>query len=257
MYATDLYESSTVERMAGHWLKLLERMASDAGKKIGELAMLSELERRQVVEEFNRTEEFYGAGVMQELFQQQVEENPAATALIFGEEELSYGELNGRANQLAWYLRELGVGPEVRVGLCAQRSVEMVVGLLGILKAGGAYVPLDAEYPSERLAYMLEDAQIPLLLTHSTLLERLPASTGTTVCLDSERETIARFSRENPPVRVTGENAVYVIYTSGSTGKPKGASLPITVWLIGFNGLKRLTSYRWETVRFTKDTIWF
>ena len=222
-YARDLYEGSTVERMAGHWLRLLEGMALEPGKRVSELEMLSEGERRQVVEEWNLTEREYprDRGV-HELFEEQVRQRPEAVAVVCGEQELSYGELNERANRLGHYLSEMGVGPEVRVGLCVERSVEMVVGLLGVLKAGGAYVPLDPEYPAERLGYMLEDTAAPVLLTQAGIQHRLPGYDGKVVCLDGDWPEIAERSGDNVAVTVAGENAAYVIYTSGSTGKPKG-----------------------------------
>ena len=156
-----------------------------------------------------------------QLFEAQVERSPEAVALLFDGQELTYRELNERANQLAHHLRRLGVEPEVHVGLCVERSPEMVIGLLGILKAGGAYVPLDPAYPTERLAFMLEDAQVTVLLTHQRLRERLPTS-AKVVCLDTEWHKIARESKENRVVNITGENSVYVMYTSGSTGQPRG-----------------------------------
>ena len=142
--------------------------------------------------------------------------------MVFEEQQLTYRELNARANQLAHHLRALGVGPEVLVGLCLERSLELVVGLLGILKAGGAYVPLDPSYPAERLAFMLEDTQAPVLLTQERLLGQLPPHAGRTLCLDRDWPTIAAQPATNPPCRATADNLAYVIYTSGSTGTPKG-----------------------------------
>ena len=152
----------------------------------------------------------------------QVKQSPDAVALVFQECSLTYQELNRRANQVAHYLQKSGVGPEVLVGICVERSFEMVIGLLGILKAGGAYVPLDPEYPKERLAFMLEDANVPILLTQSHLLPRLPSSSAKILCLDSENHRITREFDSNPKSKITAENIIYVIYTSGSTGKPKG-----------------------------------
>ena len=157
-----------------------------------------------------------------ELFAEQAERTPERIALICEEQQVSYGELNRRANQLGHYLQGLGVGPEVVVGLCLERSVEMVVGLLGVLKAGGAYLPLDPEYPLERLGYMLEDAGVGVVLTERELEERLPAFWGQTVCLDEEWERIGEESESEPESGVEAENLAYVIYTSGSTGRPKG-----------------------------------
>ena len=143
--------------------------------------------------------------------------------MVFEEKELTYRELNARANQLAHYLRSVGIGPEVLVGLCLERSIEMVVGIVGIVKAGGAYVPLDPSYPVERLAFMLEDAQVPVLLTQAHLVGQLPEGSARVICLDRDWQAISAESVENPVSAVTPENLAYVIYTSGSTGKPKGA----------------------------------
>src|SRR5216683_2242299 len=222
-YATDLYERATIERMLGHWERVLEEMVAKPEERISEIKMMREEERRQVVEEWNETEREYEKDrSIQELFEEQVKRTPEATAVIFEGAELSYEELNRRANQVGHYLRGLGVGAEERVGICVERSLEMVVGLLGILKAGGAYVPLDPEYPPERLGYMLEDARVPVLLTQERIRERLPESDARIVELDKEWEQIARESSEDLPSVTEGENAAYVMYTSGSTGRPKG-----------------------------------
>jgi amino acid adenylation domain-containing protein len=161
-----------------------------------------------------------------QIFEQQVEKTPNAVAVVFEERRFTYQELNCHANQLAHHLRTLGVGPEVLVGICMERSLEMVVGLLGILKAGGAYVPLDPAYPLERLAFVLDDIQAPVILTVEGLLKKLPEHGKQVVCLDSDWETIAQNSEENPVCETTPENLIYVIYTSGSTGKPKGVMIP-------------------------------
>ena len=158
-------------------------------------------------------------------FEEQVELTPNGIAVEYRGQQLTYGELNDRANQLADYLSKLGVGAEVLVGFFVERSLEMLVGLLGILKAGGAYVPLDPAYPPERLAYMVEDAKIAVLLTQNELLTRLPEHQAQVVCLDSDWDQIAKCSPVNPTVTTTGENLAYIIYTSGSTGKPKGVMI--------------------------------
>ncbi|WP_333448013.1 amino acid adenylation domain-containing protein, partial [Microcoleus sp. herbarium2] len=162
---------------------------------------------------------------MHQLFEAQVERTPDAVAAVFEDEQLTYGELNCRANQLAHHLRSLGVSPDQLVGICVERSLKMIVGFLGILKAGGAYVPLDPSYPQERLAFMLKDAEVSVLLTQQQLVEKLPEHQARLVCLDTEWETIARQSKENPLSEVTPEGLAYVIYTSGSTGKPKGVCI--------------------------------
>ena len=159
-----------------------------------------------------------------QLFEFQVKLTPDAIGVIFEGKQLTYQELNSQANQLAHYLKTLGVGPEVLVAACVERSLEMVVGLLGIFKAGGAYVPLDPHYPQNRLAFMLEPSQTPVLLTQQHLVESLPEPRGQVICLDGNSETVACFSQENPDSGVTPDNLAYVIYTSGSTGQPKGVA---------------------------------
>jgi len=160
-----------------------------------------------------------------QLFEEQVEKTPEAIAVVFKNQSLSYATLNQKANQLAYYLQTLGVKPEVLVGICVERSLEMVIGLLGILKAGGAYMPLDPDYPAARLAFMLEDAKVPVLLTQSSLKEKLPPSQASMVCLDTDWAMISRLSDKNLDSGVKSENLAYVIYTSGSTGKPKGVMI--------------------------------
>jgi amino acid adenylation domain-containing protein len=225
-YSEDLFERESIRRMARHYERVVGELVRDAEQRIGEIGLLSEVERRQVVEEWNETEREYGeTRLVHEMFAEQAERSPEAVALICGEEQVSYCELNERADRLAHYLRRLGVGPEVRVGVCLERSLEMVVGLLGVLKAGGAYLPLDSECPEERLAWMVEDAQAAVLLTRSHLVERLAGLQARTVCLDKERERIASQSSQAPPSGVSADNLAYVIYTSGSTGRPKGAAV--------------------------------
>ncbi|WP_409303776.1 AMP-binding protein, partial [Pseudomonas sp. KCJK8993] len=159
-----------------------------------------------------------------QLIEEQVALAPEAPALVFGQQRLSYAELNRRANRLAHRLIQAGVGPDVLVGLAVERSIEMVVGLLAVLKAGGAYVPLDPEYPRERLAYMLEDSGVKLLLTQAHLLEQLPIPQGlSSLVLEQGEAWLEHYSEENPQIALDGENLAYVIYTSGSTGQPKGA----------------------------------
>lgn len=177
-----------------------------------------------IPESTNDTQTDYLKQCIHELFEAQVAQTPNSVAVVLEDQQLSYQDLNQRANQLAHYLRKLGVGPEVKVGICVERSVSMVVGLLAILKAGGAYVPLDPAYPKERLAFMLEDARVPVLLTQQQL-EGLPKCGTKVVCLDADWEVIAQESQENPVNHATAENLAYVIYTSGSTGKPKGVMI--------------------------------
>jgi amino acid adenylation domain-containing protein len=222
-YAADLFESPTIARMAGDFQTLLESIAADLDGRISDLALLPEPERQEILFGWNDTDrEYTDAACIHLLFEQQAERSPNAVAVAFEQAELTYSELNSRANQLAHYLRSLGVGPDVPVGLCMERSLEMMVGILGIIKAGGAYVPLDPDYPAERLATMLKDANAPVLLTQRRLAKATPGYDVRVLCLDSEWETVAGESEENPVNNVTGDNLVYVIYTSGSTGTPKG-----------------------------------
>ncbi|MEG4394820.1 amino acid adenylation domain-containing protein [Microcoleus sp. BROC3] len=234
-YSTDLFDADTIDRMVGHFQTLLEGIVANPDQKIAELPLLTQFERQQLAA-WNDTETDYPKDTcIHQLFEEQVELTPDAIALVFEDEQLTYQELNQRANQLAHHLRSLGVGPEVLVGICVERSLEMVVGLLGILKAGGTYVPLDPTYPPDRLAFMLEDASVPVLLTQARLVESLPQHQARIVCLDTDWEIIERQSDENPGCCLTPENLAYVIYTSGSTGKPKGV-------LVAHSGLSNLAT---------------
>ena len=224
-YATDLFERTTVERLLSHFQEVLEQLVEEPERKLSEVSLVKGWERKQLLSEWNRTEAEYREGCVHELFAAQAEQRPEAVAVVYESECLSYGELNARANQLGRYLRELGVGPEVRVGLCVERGLAMVVGMLGVLKAGGAYVPLDPAYPVERLAFMLEDTQAPVVLTQQHLRQRLPVYWAQVLCLDTEWEEIGRRDRSNLGPVVSGKNLAYVIYTSGSTGRPKGVEV--------------------------------
>jgi aspartate racemase len=225
-YNTDLFDEATVTRMADHFQVLLEGVVADPDQRLSGLPLLTDVERHQLLVEWNETQAEYPEDkCIHELFEAQVEQTPEATAVIFEEERLTYQKLNCRANQLAHHLRGLGVGPEVLVGICLERSLEMVIGLLGILKAGGAYVPLDPAYPKERLASMLEDAEVPVLLTQARLAPELPDHGAKIVSLDTDWTIIARESDQAPVSRTTADNLAYVIYTSGSTGKPKGVQI--------------------------------
>ncbi len=223
-YDRHRFDDGKIARMLGNLQILLLGMVANPQQRLGELPLLSAAERYQLLEEWNNTQADYPQDqCIHQLFEAQVEKTPDAIAVVFENQQLTYRELNAKANQLAHYLQKLGVKPEVLVGICVERSLEMVVGLLGILKAGGAYVPLDRTYPQERLAFMLENSQVTVLLTQKHLLESLPAHKAKTVCLDSNWEVIAQETTENPVHSITPENLAYVIYTSGSTGKPKGA----------------------------------
>jgi amino acid adenylation domain-containing protein len=229
-YAADLYDRSTIERLVRHWERVLEEMVMHPEKRLAELQILSAQERRELEEwgkgkEEKRKEEKRDDRCVQQWFEEQVERTPDAEAVRWGEESLSYGELNRRANQVAHYLRELGVGPEMRVGLCMNRTGEMVIGMIGILKAGGVYVPMDPEYPSERLEFMQSDAQAAVVLTTRVIAKRLSAMWVQLICLDEEWDEIGKRSDSNPEREGERRNAAYVIYTSGSTGRPKGVEV--------------------------------
>ncbi|MBW6185772.1 AMP-binding protein, partial [Pseudomonas aeruginosa] len=219
-YSRDLFDEPRIARMAGHWQNLLEALLGDPQRRIAELPLFAAEERKQLLLAGTAGE----AGLqdtLHGLFAARVAASPQAPALTFAGQTLSYAELDARSNRLARVLRSHGVGPEVRVGLALERSLEMVVGLLAILKAGGAYVPLDPDYPSERLAYMLADSGVELLLTQAHLFERLPGAEGVTpICLDSLK--LDNWPSQAPGLHLHGDNLAYVIYTSGSTGQPKG-----------------------------------
>ena len=241
VYSAELFERARMERLLRHFEVLLQGIVTNAEQRLWELPLLDEAEWEQIVRGWNETRGDDGAMVpVPELFAAQAARQPQAVALVCGAERLSYGELNERANQLAHYLRKQGVGPEVVVGMCVERSVEMVVALLGIMKAGGAYLPLDPEYPSQRLQYMLADAQVGLVLTTERLLEQLPVHWGCTIVLEEEAEAIARESSENPAAMIEAENLAYVIYTSGTTGQPKGV-------MVTHGGLRNLAAAQVES----------
>ncbi|MBA5960964.1 amino acid adenylation domain-containing protein [Pseudomonas lactis] len=222
-YATDLFDTSTLERMARHWQNLLQGMSRDAHQPVDRLVLLDSDEHDNIVHGWNATTRDYPLqACVHQIIEAQVVRTPDAQAVGFAGESLSYAELNRRANRLAHRLRAAGVGPDVLVGVAVERSVEMVVGLLAVLKAGGAYLPLDPEYPRERLAYMLQDSDVKLLLTQRHWLELLPIPHGLDVLVLGE-DTFYDYSEANPSIALDGENLAYVIYTSGSTGKPKGA----------------------------------
>ena len=226
-YDTVRFESDTIERMLGHLQTIFSAIVADPQQRVAQLPLLSEAEQHQLLVEWNNTQTEYSSNTcIHQLFEAQVERTPDAVAVVFGERSLTYQELNARANQLGHHLQALGVGSETLVGICVERSLDLVVGLLGILKAGGAYVPLDPAYPKERLAYMLSDSQLPVLLTQEKLVAELPEHGAGVVCLDTDWGRISQESEENPVSGVKPENLAYVIYTSGSTGRPKGVLIP-------------------------------
>ncbi|MHC5741519.1 MAG: amino acid adenylation domain-containing protein [Nostoc sp.] len=226
IYSTDLFDDVTITRMLGHFQILLEGIVANPEDRIAHLPLLSESELHQLLVEWNNTQANYPQdGCIHQLIESVAEQNGEATALVFGDEQLSYKELNIRSNKVAHYLKKLGVKTEVLVGLCVERSFNMIIGMLGILKAGGAYVPLDPSYPSERLNFMLEDAQVSVLLTHERWLKRLKNYNSQIICLDKDWEIIFQEIEDNLTSKVTVDNLAYVIYTSGSTGKPKGVKI--------------------------------
>jgi amino acid adenylation domain-containing protein len=224
-YSTDLFEPSTIQRMLGHLQVLLDSVIADPVQRLLELPLLGAEERQQLHDDWNKTDAVYAQDKsIPQLFEEQAARTPDSVAFIFGDERLTYRELNGRTNQVAHYLRKQGVVAETLVGVCMHRSFEMVVSLLGILKAGGAYVPLDPQYPQEHLSFMLSETRLPIILTESQLSDALPNpdSALRLVCVDSEWSAIAEESDANPATSTSPDNLAYVIYTSGSTGKPKG-----------------------------------
>ncbi|MEH1855163.1 MAG: amino acid adenylation domain-containing protein [Nostoc sp.] len=226
-YNTDLFDAATIERMNGHFINLLEAIVTDPQKRLSDLPLLTNAEQQTLLRNWNNTTTNYSEEkCIHELFEAQVERTPDAVAVVFKEEQLTYRELNLRANQLAHHLQALGVKPEVLVGLCTQRSIEMIIGLLAILKAGGAYVPIDPTYPQQRLALVLNDAQIAVLIIEQHLLAKLPAHTAKVVCLDEVHwQGVSSAIPQNPVNQTTPTNLAYVIYTSGSTGTPKGVTI--------------------------------
>jgi amino acid adenylation domain-containing protein len=249
-YDTDLFEAETIKRMLDHFQVILEGIVSNPDQRVGELPLLTnaevvQLTARSMVESCARLP----AACLHQAFEQQVRRAPDAVALTFESEQLTYQELNARANQLARHLRRQGVGPEVLVGLCLERSVEMMVGLLAILKAGGAYLPLDPAYPSERLSFMLDDAETKLLLTSEKLGAQFTGAAQTIFLIDREWNSVAHESKDDLVSNVVAENLAYVIYTSGSTGKPKG--VPVT-----HRNVARLFESTAGSFEFTPNDVW-
>jgi amino acid adenylation domain-containing protein len=248
-YSTDLFEAATIARMAEHLQALLEGIVANPEQRLSRLPLLTANERQRVLVAWNTTIASYlDDQCIHTMFETQVTHTPDAIAVICGDAYLTYSALNRYANQVAHYLRALGVGPEVLVGLCLERSLAMMVGLLGILKAGAAYVPLDPLYPPERLAFMLEDAQPPVVLTQERLLAELPTYGAQVVCLDAHWPTIAQYSDANPVSGATADNGAYLLYTSGSTGRPKGV---LGVHRATLNAL----AWMWQAYPFTAHEV--
>ncbi|ASS75372.1 hypothetical protein CIG75_10465 [Tumebacillus algifaecis] len=246
-YNADLFDRATIESMLAHFCSLLQSITENIDRQICDYNLISATAEEKIIVEWNQTEREVPEAelTLHEWFDRQADATPDAIALRYQEQCTTYGELQARSNQLAHHLQKLGVGPDVRVGICTERSLEMIVAVYGVLKAGGAYVPLDPDYPNDRLAFMIEDAQAAVLLTQSHLRERLAAHAGAAnvIALDSEWDLVAAESAVAPAVQVTPDNLAYVIYTSGSTGRPKGAMLSHrsvvnnTRWLIDTNSL--------------------
>ncbi|BAT53523.1 amino acid adenylation domain-containing protein [Nostoc sp. NIES-3756] len=247
-YNADLFDAATIERMSRHFVTLLEGIITNPKEQISQLPLLSEVEQQQLLVEWNNTQVAYPQDkCIHQLFEEQVRRTPDAVAVVFDNQQLTYHQLNCRANGLAHYLRSLGVKPDTLVGICVERSLEMVVGLLGILKAGGAYLPLDPEYPPERLSLMLEDAQVSVLLTQQKLIERLPQHQAKLIFLDEIWSQIAQNNQDNPNIGVRAFHLANVIYTSGSTGRPKGV-------MVEHRGLCNLAQAQIQTFGLTSDS---
>ncbi|MGI2903868.1 amino acid adenylation domain-containing protein [Tolypothrix sp. VBCCA 56010] len=238
IYDRARFESGSIARLLGHLQTLIASMVTEPEKCLAKLPLLTEQEQQQLTKWNNTKTDYPQDKCIHQLIEAQAEQTPEQVAVVFEDKQLTYQELNQRANQLAHYLQAMGVGPDVLVGICVERSLEMVVGILGILKAGGAYIPIDPSYPLDRISFILEDAQPPVLLTQEHLEAELPAHWGQVICLDSEWEEIADSPEDSPSSNITAENLVYAIYTSGSTGKPKGV-------LVTHQNLVHSTSNRW------------
>ncbi|CCQ61736.1 non-ribosomal peptide synthetase [Crocosphaera watsonii] len=223
IYDLSSFAPATIKRMLGHLQTLLSAMLANPQQCLSDLPLLTETERHQLLYEWNNTKVEYSQDqCIHQLFEAQAEKTPHAVAVEFEDQKLTYQQLNTKANQLAHYLRSLGVKPEVLVGICVERSLEMVIGLLAILKAGGAYVPIEPTYPTERIQYLLEDSKVAILLTQNHLTTTLPEYQGRIICLDTKSELMSNGGKQNLVSELSIDNLIYIIYTSGSTGKPKG-----------------------------------
>jgi len=248
-YNLSFFDADEIERLKVRFEFLLGEILRDPWVPVRELQIMPDVELKKILVDWNDTATDYPRDkTLVDLFEEQVAKTPNAIAVVFENQQLTYLQLNSKANQLAHYLQILGVKPEVLVGICVERSIEMVIGLLGILKAGGAYLPLDPAYPVARLAFMLEDAQIPVLLTQSSLKDKVPETKAQVICLDVEAATLSQYRYENLKSGVTPTNLAYVIYTSGSTGKPKG--------VLGIHkGIVNRLNWMWQTYPFEAEEV--
>ncbi len=225
-YNSDLFDAAAIIRMVNHFLNMLEAIVAEPQQRISDIPLLSESELRQMLVEWNNTSTVLPEGkCIHQIFESRVERIPEKTAVVDGENAITYRQLNIRANQLAYHLMALEVGVEMPVGICMERSIDMLAGILGILKAGGAYVPLDPDHPRERLAIILADSQMRVVLTQKGLADKMPLSIPNIICLDSQREEISQATESNPEIDINTNNLAYIIYTSGSTGTPKGVMI--------------------------------
>jgi amino acid adenylation domain-containing protein len=248
-YNTNLFDAETIRRRLVEFEVLLSGIAKNPNTLISRLPILPAAEQ-QLLEKWNQVQTSYPQSLsIHRLVEAQVERTPDAIAVTYEAQSLTYSELNRQANRLAHYLQSQGVAPEVKVGLCLERSLNLIVSILGILKAGGAYVPLDPDYPQDRLAYMLEDAQVSQVVTQSALAANLSIDSSKLICLDTEAQAIAQQSQENLQTDVTANHLAYIIYTSGSTGKPKGVLVP-------HGNVTRLFEATQDWYKFSRDDVW-
>ncbi len=250
VFDSSAFENEAVTRMSAQFMNFLRGFIADPNCPVSRLPLMSDDERRQVLVGCNGiTREYAHDDCIHKLFEVQARKTPNAVAVVFAGQQLTYQELNQKANQLAHHLQKFGVGPDVLVGICVERSLEMVIGLIAILKSGGAYVPLDPQYPQDRLSFMLEDAGAPVLLTMEGLLDKVPANKSTVICLDRDWNEVSKESVAEVNCAVTANNLAYIIYTSGSTGKPKGV-------LITHSNVARLFSATQDWFRFDENDVW-
>jgi len=248
-YRTDLFDDATITRMLAHFQVVLEGIVSRPEQRISQLPMLTETERQQLLAWSETTENYPRDKCLHQLFEEQARRTPEAVAIVFEDRELTYGVLNRCANRLARKLQGLGVGPDVLVGLCVERSVELVIGILGILKAGGAYVPFDPNYPKDRLEFILQDCGAPVIVTQRHLSTNISSQEAVVVCLDAEHFSDDASEGDNLESNARPESLAYVIYTSGSTGRPKGV-------LVTHDNVVRLFRSTQASFDFTSADVW-